>query len=223
MPFGAFGQEGVDAVDLANRGNYENKLVSYWLPTMPEVVKKLEAGARALDIGCGTGHVSLVLGAAFPNSEFVGIDLDKGSIEKARNKARERGLCSTVTFQDIPVDALDTKGFDLITACDCVHDFSQPGATLIGIRNQLKSDGTLFVIEPKAADKLEDNCHPIGTMFYGFSVFHCMTQSLANHGPGLGTCMGPARTEALMREAGFSRFEKLDIKSQVNLFYSVGI
>jgi hypothetical protein len=49
-----------------------------------------------------------------------------------------------------------------------------------------------------------------------------MTQSLAQGGPGLGACMGPARTEALMREAGFGRVQVLGIKSPVNLFYEVG-
>lgn len=222
VPFDAFGEEGVNAVDLANRSNYQNKLVSYWLKTMPEVVAKLEQGARALDVGCGTGHVSLVLGAAYPNSRFVGVDLDNGSIKQAKTNAMERGLSARVSFEAKPVDALGKEGFDFITTCDCVHDFSDPIGTLTDIRKQLRPDGTLFVIEPKAADKLEDNCHPVGTMFYGFSVFHCMTQSLANNGPGLGTCMGPAKTEELMREAGFTRFEKLDIKSQVNLFYAVG-
>ncbi len=48
-----------------------------------------------------------------------------------------------------------------------------------------------------------------------------MTQALAVGGVGLGTCMGPARTEALMREAGFSRFQNLEIRSAVNLFYAV--
>jgi hypothetical protein len=57
-------------------------------------------------------------------------------------------------------------------------------------------------------------------MFYGFSVFHCMTQSLAEGGPGLGTCLGPARTQQLAREAGFRVFERLDIKSQAYLFYA---
>ena len=223
VPFEAFGEEGINAVDLANRGNYENKLVSYWLPTMPDVVDKLNTGARALDVGCGTGHVSLVLGEAFPNSQFVGVDLDQPSIEKARHNAVERGLSGRVSFEAKPVDTLGTEGFDLITTCDCVHDFSNPKGTLVDIRQQLKPDGTLFVIEPKAADRLEDNCHPVGTMFYGFSVFHCMTQSLASGGPGLGTCMGPQRTEALMREAGFQRFESLPIKSQVNVFYAVGV
>jgi hypothetical protein len=84
----------------------------------------------------------------------------------------------------------------------------------------LKSDGTLFIVEPRAADRLEDNLNPVAAMFYGFSLFHCMTQSLAEGGAGLGTCLGPSRTEELVRQAGFRRFEKLDIKSAVNLFYA---
>ena len=111
-------------------------------------------------------------------------------------------------------------GFDLITLCDCVHDLADPAKTLREVRALLKPDGMLFVVEPKAADRLEDNRHPVATMFYGFSIFHCMTQSLARGGPGLGTCMGPATAEKLLREAGFSRFEILPLKSQVNLFYA---
>ena len=75
-------------------------------------------------------------------------------------------------------------------------------------------------MEPKVADRLEDNRNAMATMFYGFSVFHCMTQSLAQGGPGLGTCLGPARTEALVRSAGFAHFDRLPIKSQSYLFYA---
>ena len=39
-------------------------------------------------------------------------------------------------------------------------------------------------------------------------------------GPGLGTCLGPARTEALVRSAGFAHFDRLPIKSQSYLFYA---
>ena len=35
--------------------------------------------------------------------------------------------------------------------------------------------------------------------------------------------MGPTNTEALVREAGFNRFDKLDIKSQTNLFYTAKV
>jgi hypothetical protein len=75
-------------------------------------------------------------------------------------------------------------------------------------------------VEPKAADRLDDNINALSTVYYGFSVFHCMTQSLAQGGPGLGTCMGPARTEKLLREAGFTHFEQLDIKNMTSLFYA---
>ncbi len=49
-----------------------------------------------------------------------------------------------------------------------------------------------------------------------------MPQSLAQGGPGLGATLGPAATEALLREGGFGRVERLEIKSQVNFFYAAG-
>ena len=76
-------------------------------------------------------------------------------------------------------------------------------------------------MEPKAADRLEDNRNPVAATFYGFSVFHCMTQSLARRA-GTGTCLGPAATEAgAPRRA--TRFARLDIKSLTNLFYCAAV
>ena len=222
VPFGHYGEEGILALDLINRGNYQHRFASFWLQALPEVVERLELGASVLDVGCGVGRVPLALARAFPRSQFVGVDLDRASIDAARSSAAAEGLSDRVLFHAGALRELDAgAGFDLITACDCVHDFAAPRDTLREIRQLLKDDGTLFVVEPKVADVLEDNINPVATMFYGFSVFHCMTQSLAQGGPGLGTCMGPARTEALMKDAGFGHFETLAIKSQVNLFYSV--
>jgi SAM-dependent methyltransferase len=110
--------------------------------------------------------------------------------------------------------------FDFISMCDALHDLAEPEKTLAEVRALLKPGGTFFIVEPKAADRLEDNRNPVAATFYGFSVFHCMTQSLARGGPGLGTCLGPAATEALVRKAGFREFRRLDIRSLTNLFYA---
>jgi 2-polyprenyl-3-methyl-5-hydroxy-6-metoxy-1,4-benzoquinol methylase len=221
VAFEKFGADGVNGLDLMNRGQYEQRLTSYWLKALPDVKARLEAGGRALDVGCGAGRVSVALAKAFPKATVVGLDPDRESIRQAEATATEAGLSGRVSFVAANTGSVDRgEGFDLITACDCIHDFAAPQLTLKQIRTLLKPDGTLFIVEPRAADQLEDNINPIATMLYGFSIFHCMTQSLAQGGPGLGTCMGPARTEALLRDAGFHGFQQLDIKSPTNLFYA---
>lgn len=222
VPFEEYGSDGIQALDMINRGQYEQRLSpTNWLKSLPDVVSRLEAGGRALDVGCGAGSIVLTLAKAFPRATVTGLDPDSESIRHAEAAAAASDLSDRVQFLAQRTGDLDrSETFDLITACDCVHDFADPVGTLEEIRALLKEDGVLFVAEPKAADRLEDNLGAIPTMYYGFSVFHCMTQSLASGGPGLGTCMGPARTEELMREAGFGNFETLDIRSPVLSFYA---
>lgn len=217
VAFEDFGPECITALDLINRGQYEHRFTDYWLKALPDVVAKLEAGGRMLDVGCGSGRVCIAFAKAFPKAEIFGIDPDEESIKRAREAAGNLNIKFLATTSG----KFDRgAGFDLITICDCIHDLAEPVKTLKEVRALLKPDGTLFIVEPKAADRLEDNRNPVATMFYGFSIFHCMTQSLARGGPGLGTCMGPGTAEKLVKEAGFKSFQVLDLKSQVNLFYA---
>ena len=48
--------------------------------------------ARVLEIGCESGGNILPLAARYPNSEFVGIDLSKGQIDEAKEKAAALSL-----------------------------------------------------------------------------------------------------------------------------------
>jgi len=215
VQFEEFGPDCIGALDLINRGQYEQRFADYWLKSLPEVVERLRAGGSALDFGCGTGRVCIALAKAFPRAAIMGFDVHAESIRRAGEAAGAAGVRIDFRTQEP-----SGESFDLVTICDCIHDLAQPVATLREVRALLKPDGTLFIVEPKAADRLEDNRHSVATTFYGFSLFHCMTQSLARGGPGLGTCLGPAGTEKLVREAGFTRFRVLDIKSQTNLFYA---
>ena len=203
VQFESFGPDCVNALDLINRGQYEQRLASYWLQALPETVKRLEVGGRVLDFGCGSGRVAIAIKKAFPKCEVYGYDVDDASLARARSAAGDAGL--TVAF----TAKLPAGHFDLVAVCDCIHDLANPVETLKSIHGTLMKNGVLFVVEPKVADRAEDNRNALATMFYGFSVFHCMTQSLARGGPGLGTCMGPARTERLLREAGFREVRRL--------------
>lgn len=220
VSFEHFGPECVRALDMINAGQYEQRLTSYWLPELPGVVEKLKAAGRVLDVGCGVGRVATSIAGAFPNAVVIGLDPDEESIARARELADANGYGKRVSFVSQATGEYKPENrFDLITAFDCVHDFAEPEKTLEEIRSLLQSDGALLIVEPRAADRLEDNIHSLGAVYYGFSLFHCMTQSLANGGPGLGTCMGPTKTKALLLDAGFSSCEQLDIRSQTHLFY----
>lgn len=220
VPFDAFGPEWVEAMDLMNSGAYTHRFASYWMKQLPDISARLEAGGRALDLGCGVGHATLALAEAYPRAEIVGVDLDSHSVAQAKQAAQAAGL-DHVEFRVGSIGEIAKgDGFDFATMFDCLHDLTEPTQVLGQVRALLKPDGALMVMEPKAADRLEDNINPLGAIYYGFSIFHCMTQSLAQGGPGLGTCMGPAQTMELLRESGFSDVAQLPIKSQTNLFFA---
>ena len=220
MPFADYAPECRHAIDVMNGGNYEHRLVDYWLKSVPETSAALAAGGRMLDVGCGRGFVVLALKKAFPAADCLGVDPDQASIAEARASAAVASVAAR--YAAITSDELsDTRPFDLITLCDVLHDLPDPLAVLRGLRARLAPAGVLLVIEPRVSDRLEENINPLAASFYGFSMFHCMTQSLAHGGAGLGACLGPTPTKALFTQAGFGSVETLDIKSPTNLFYAV--
>jgi len=222
--FSEFGAELPRSLEAMNRSVYEHRLVRSWLPTMPDVVARLRAGGRALDVGCGTGVVPITLAKAFPTAIVAGLDFDARSIDMARSHARNVGLADRVTFLTESVDALPTEpGWDFISTFDVIHDLPDPLDAMTRIRSALNEGGTYLMVEPKVADRLEKNVkNPFARMLYGISCLHCVPQSLAQGGPGLGACWGEDRARAMAEEAGFARFERLDIRSPAMAFYALG-
>ena len=224
VSFADFGAELPGALEAMNRSVYENRLVRSWLPTMPEVVARLQAGGRALDVGCGTGVVPLTLAKAFPSATVAGLDFDARSIGIARGYARNAGLGNRIAFHAERVEALPIEpGWDFISTFDVIHDLPDPLGAMKRIRSALNEGGTYLMVEPKVAEQLEKNVqNPFARMLYAMSCLHCVPQSLAQGGPGLGACWGESRARAMASDAGFTRFERLDIRSPAMAFYALG-
>ncbi|MCW3784228.1 class I SAM-dependent methyltransferase [Defluviimonas salinarum] len=218
--FDAFDEDWIKALDLMNGGAYKSRLASYWMKQLPDIEERLASGGRALDIGCGVGKVSLALAEAYPEARITGFDPDGNSVSQARSAAADAGADRVEFVEGVITDIAAEPVFDFAGMFDCLHDLAEPEATLAEIRSRMAPGGALMVMEPRASDRLADNFNPLGTVYYGFSLFHCMTQSLAQGGPGLGTCMGPDKTMSLLRGAGFSNVSELPIKSQINIFFT---
>jgi SAM-dependent methyltransferase len=155
---------------------------------------------------------------AFPNCQIVGFDTSVASIEVATARARTIPNATFVAagVESVPVD----PKFDLVTTFDVIHDLANPMAGLRWIRESMADDGLYLMMEPHASSNLEENLNPRGALLYGISTLHCMTQSLAMGGEGLGAAWGRQRAERYAGEAGFSRFELLEeISNRFSAFY----
>jgi 2-polyprenyl-3-methyl-5-hydroxy-6-metoxy-1,4-benzoquinol methylase len=202
---------------------YESRLVRSWLPALPETVRRLESGGRAIDIGCGTGVVPILLAQAFPAAKVEGLDLDARSIGIARDYARAAGVADRVRFVVDSAQALPAAaGYDLVTTFDVIHDLPDPLGVLERIRAALADGGTYLMVEPKVDDRLENNRdNPFCRMLFAISCLHCVPQSISQGGPGLGACWGPAKAREIAGQAGFGHFEVLPIRSPALAFYAL--
>jgi ubiquinone/menaquinone biosynthesis C-methylase UbiE len=188
------------------RPGYQNNLVSSWLPALDGVVKKLQAGAIAADVGCGHGWSTVLMAKAFPNSTFVGYDFHPNSIEQARVHAAEHGVSTTTRFEVATAKAFPGTGFDLVTFFDCLHDMGDPAGAAAHVRQSLKPDGTWMIVEPMARDRLEDNLNPVGRLYYAGSTMVCVPTSMSQEvGAALGAQAGEARLREVITQGGFRR------------------
>jgi len=211
----------VRGIDRASSPGMNALLTRRWLATMPDVVARLVAGGSVADVGCGSGAAVAAMARAYPAATVYGFDLNEASIERARTRTAQfdNAIVSVCAADELPIDV----GFDLVTTFDVVHDLADPLGCVSRIREGLAGEGTYLMMEPRASSDLEDNLSPRGALLYGVSTLHCMSQSLAMDGVGLGTAWGSRRAEELCREAGFTSFAELPIESPFSAFYRVGI
>ena len=191
------------------RPGYAANLVSAWIPALTDVKKKLEAGARVADVGCGKGASTLLMAKAFPNSEFFGFDYHDKSIEGARESARKAGVSGRVSFEMAKAKEFPGRNYDFVAVFDCLHDMGDPVGAAAHVRQSLAKDGTWMIVEPYANDQLKDNLNPVGRVMYSFSTLLCTPCSRSQE---VGLCLGAQAGEARIREvvtsAGFSRFRR---------------
>ena len=217
----AFEDFGPDLIRGLARGNAPSQrvfLVSRWLPAVPGLIEDLERGIRVADVGCGVGTAAGLVAEAFPASTVIGFDLSAESIEMAR---AEHAHLPNVTFEVASVEDIPTDPpFDLVTTFDVIHDLADPLAGLTRIREALADAGRYLMMEPNAGSDLADNLSDRGALLYGISTMHCMTQSRAVGGAGLGAAWGRELAEDYALRAGFASFRPLDeITNKFSAFY----
>ena len=204
-----------------NAAKFKRALLDQLPQAIPNVNDTLAAGIDVLEIGCGEGHATNVMAAAYPNSRFVGFDLRENATAEAARNARDIGA-TNVEFQVCDLATLNSSAsWDLITGFDVIHDQAKPREVLSIVRQALRPGGTFLMVDIHAdSDVGKNRSHPAGPFLYGTSLLHCMTVSLAYDGEGLGAVWGEQKARELLAEAGFTNIDVKQLEGDpFNAFY----
>jgi ubiquinone/menaquinone biosynthesis C-methylase UbiE len=112
----------------------------------------LGPGMCVLDLGCGSGDVSLLAGEIVgPSGSVVGVDGDAGTVDRARARA-EGGGAGNVSFLHEKIDGdldgkLDGATFDAVVGRFILMHLDEPAQALAGAARCLSPGGTVAIIE----------------------------------------------------------------------------
>ena len=119
---------------------------------------RLQPGQRILEIGCGTGSLTILVKALYPAVEVVGLDPDPKALERARRKADrqqvsvelDRGFADGLHYAD--------ESYDRVLSAFMFHHLKrdEKKQTLHEIRRVLRPGGSLHLLDLGGAHDRSD-------------------------------------------------------------------
>jgi SAM-dependent methyltransferase len=142
---GPAGRAWVDAQALLDR---------LFLPFQDLLLEAIPLGAssQVLDIGCGTGAVTLAASQRLGmRGGCVGIDISESMIAAARARAGQRHASARYVLADAQTHAFEPQSFDLILSRFGVMFFGDPVAAFANLRSAAKPGAGLRLIAWRGA------------------------------------------------------------------------
>jgi len=106
---------------------------------------RLGPGQRVLEIGCGTGNLTLLVKTLHPGVEVVGLDPDPKALARARRKAEGRRLAVTLDRGYSDELPYPDGSYDRVLSAFMLHHLSrdEKSRTLHQVRRVLRPGGSL--------------------------------------------------------------------------------
>jgi ubiquinone/menaquinone biosynthesis C-methylase UbiE len=141
------GVQGAPWLDRAERIDEED-------PDRALRLLKIAKGATVADVGAGSGNTTNRLAKLVgPTGRVYANDIQSGMLELLQKNVAKAKLNNVTpvlgTFND---PKLPPATLDLVLMVDVYHEFSEPQAMLANIREALKPDGRMVLLEYRAED-----------------------------------------------------------------------
>ena len=150
----------------------------------------IEPGHHVLDIGCGTGNLTLLIKTLHPRADVVGLDPDPRALARARRKADGKGLAVRLDRGFADELPYADASFDRVVSAFMLHHLApdEKANTLREARRVVRAGGAFHALD------FGGTAHGSGIVAHLFHRAHLGDQH---------------RIPALMREAGFADVAEL--------------
>ncbi|MEV7098855.1 methyltransferase domain-containing protein [Amycolatopsis sp. NPDC051045] len=153
---------------------------------------------HVLDIGCGTGQVTLLAARRAAEGHVVGIDLSAPMLAVARADAAAQCLANVRFDQgDAQVHPFPAAGFDLAISRGGVMFFEDAVAAFANVRRGLRPGGRLVFMGPQGGTP--DSAYARAT-----TALRPLMREPSPASRGMGSLVDPARIRAVLEAAGFT-------------------
>ena len=144
---GVMGVQGADWLNRPEREKEEN-------PEGALDALQIRPGMVVADVGAGTGYMSLRMARRVgPMGKVYANDLQPEMLRRLRENAAKAGITNIETVEGEVADPKLPHGqMDLVLLVDVYHEFSKPREMLDRIREALKPDGRLVLLEYRKED-----------------------------------------------------------------------
>ena len=139
--------QGAPWLDRREREDEEN-------PDLAMRLLRIRKGATVADIGAGSGYISIRMAKIVgPMGKVYASDIQQGMLELLQQNVSKAKLDNvTPVLGAIDDPKLPADSLDLAIMVDVYHEFSEPQKMLQRIREALKADGRLVLLEYRAED-----------------------------------------------------------------------
>lgn len=139
--------QGAPWLDRREREDEEN-------PDLALRLLRIRKGATVADIGAGSGYITIRMAKIVgPTGKVYGSDIQQGMLELLQQNVSKAKLDNVIpVLGAIDDPKLPAESLDLAIMVDVYHEFSEPQKMLQRIREALKADGRLVLLEYRAED-----------------------------------------------------------------------
>jgi ubiquinone/menaquinone biosynthesis C-methylase UbiE len=170
-------------------------------------VAGIAPGQAVVDVGCGTGNLSLAVLAAQPDARVTGLDPDNAALRRGARKARRRGVGLTLVQGYADRIPAEDSSLDHVVSSLALHHVDDDGRVAFAhdAFRALRPGGKVTIVDfGGPGHRTDDSGHPAHVHGPVSVLRHLpdLVRSRAAHNPAVARNLGDAIV-TLLADAGF--------------------